>query len=283
MKTVLITGAARGIGKTTALRLAGSGWHVYAGVRSDEAGAALVSAFGSSGSGKIEPLLLDITDAAAIAELEQALPERLDAVVNNAGVAVDGPVEALTSERLREQLEVNLIGHVAVTRAVLPKIRAAGGRIVFVGSVSGLVSTPWMGAYCASKYALEGLVDALRIELRPWKIAVSLVEPTNTRTDMWGEAEQMFDDGIAAMSERERELYASHVKGMRRMLRLMAKTATPADGVAASIEKALTSRRPRARYVVGAVGKLQAHSSRFTPTRVLDLVVATGTRTPRRA
>lgn len=283
MKTVLITGAARGIGKASALRMAGAGWHVYAGVRSEQAGAELVAALGSSASGKIEPLLLDVTDAAAIERVAEHLPERLDGVVNNAGIAVDGPVEALTSERLREQLEVNLIGHVAVTRAVLPKIRAAGGRIVFVGSVSGLVSTPWMGAYCASKYAVEGLVDALRMELRPWKIGVSLVEPTNTKTDMWDEAETLFDEGIAAMSEQERTLYDGHVKGMRRVLRLMAKTASPADSVAASVEKALTVRRPRARYIVGAAGKLQAHSARFTPTRVLDLVVTTATRVPRKA
>lgn len=283
MKSVLITGAGRGIGRATTLRLAQSGWHVYAGVRDQSAGAALVAELGAADSGQIEPVLLDVTDEAAVAALADVLPERLDALVNNAGIAVDGPVEALTSERLREQLEVNLIGALAVTRAVLPRIRAGGGRIVFVGSVSGLVSTPWMGAYCASKYALEGLVDALRIELRPWKISVSLVEPTNTRTDMWGEAEQMFDDGIDAMDPRVRELYSGHVGGMRRVLRLMAKTAAPADTVASSIEKALVSRRPRARYVVGPVGKLQAHSARFTPARVLDLVVATATRTPRKA
>jgi NAD(P)-dependent dehydrogenase (short-subunit alcohol dehydrogenase family) len=283
MKTVLISGAGRGIGQVSALRMARAGWHVYAGVRKEQDGAALVAELGDDASGRIEPLLLDITDAEAVARLVDLLPAQLDAVVNNAGIAVDGPVESLTGERLREQFEVNLFGHVAVTRAVLGKIRAAGGRIVFVSSVSGIVSSPWMGAYCASKFALEGLVDALRIELRPWGIPVSLVAPTNTRTALWEESEQVFDDGYAAMTSGEQELYAGHVKGMRRVLQLMLKTSVPADRVAAVIEKALTTRRPRARYLVGFTAKLQVHSSRLTPQPILDLVLAKATGTPRRA
>jgi NAD(P)-dependent dehydrogenase (short-subunit alcohol dehydrogenase family) len=283
MKTVLITGASRGIGKVSALRMARAGWHVYAGVRKEEDGAKLVAGLEQGATGKIEPVLLDITDQSAIDALKSALPEQLDALVNNAGTAIDGPVEALTSERLREQLEVNLVGQVAVTRALLPKIRAAGGRIVFVSSVSGMVSTPWMGAYCASKFALEGLVDALRIELRPWKIPVSLVEPSNTRTDIWEDAEAVLDVGLAAMSDAERALYDGHAKGVRKTLRLMLKTAAPPENVAASIEKALTARRPRARYIVGTVAKLQAHSSRMTPTVLLDFVLAKATGTPKRA
>jgi NAD(P)-dependent dehydrogenase (short-subunit alcohol dehydrogenase family) len=283
MKTVLITGASRGIGKVTALRLARNGWHVHAGVRREEDGAALVSELGAGSAGRIEPLRLDVTSAEDVDALAGLLPERLDAVVNNAGIAVDGPVEALTSERLREQFEVNVVGPIAVTRAVLPQIRAAGGRIVFVGSVSGIVSSPWMGAYCGSKFALEALVDALRVELRPWKIPVSLVEPTNTSTDLWSNAEDVFDAGLAAMSDDERGLYDGHVSGMRRVLRLMNKTAVPAENVAASIEKALSSRSPRARYIVGAVGKLQAHSSRVSPAPVLDFVQAKATGVPRKA
>lgn len=283
MKMVLITGAGRGIGKVTALRLARSGWHVYAGVRREEDGAALVSELVADATGRIEPLRLDVTSAEDIDALAGLLPERLDAVINNAGIAVDGPVEALTSERLREQLEVNVVGPVAVTRAVLPQIRAAGGRIVFVGSVSGIVSSPWMGAYCSSKFALEALADALRVELRPWKIPVSLVEPTNTSTDLWSNAEDVFDAGLAAMSDAERGLYDGHVSGMRRVLRLMNKTAVPAENVATSIEKALNARRPRARYIVGAVGKIQAHSSRVSPASVLDFVQAKATGTPRKA
>lgn len=282
MKTVLITGAGRGIGRATSLRLARAGWQVYAGVRKPEDGAALVDELGSA-SGMIEPVELDIADDSSVAALAAKLPDALDAVVNNAGIVIDGPVESLTSERLREQFNVNVVGQVAVARAVMPKIRAAGGRIVFVSSVSGRVSTPWTGAYNSSKFAIEGMADAMRIELSPWKIPVVLVEPANTQTDMWGEAQTMFDAGVAGMSEHERELYTGHMKGMRRTLGLMQKTAKPVETVAATIEKTLTARRPKARYIVGAPAKLQAWSAHLTPTRVLDFVLARATGVPRKA
>lgn len=273
MKTVLITGAGRGIGKSASLRLAREGWHVFAGVRKLEDGNALAAELGDA-AGKIEPIQLDVTDDADIAALEAALPPTLDAVVNNAGIAIDGPVETLSNERIREQFDVNLVGPVAVTRAVLEKIRAAKGRIVFVSSVSGRISTPWTGAYNSSKFALEGMADALRLELRPWKIPVSLIEPANTDTDMWGTAQQVFDEGVAAMTDRERELYGGHMKGVRRTLGMMQKTASPIDGVASSIEHAVTARRPRARYIVGAPAKIQVVSSAMTPRPVLDFVLA---------
>jgi NAD(P)-dependent dehydrogenase (short-subunit alcohol dehydrogenase family) len=163
MSTVLLTGAARGIGRATALRLAAQGWSVYAGVRS-EAEALKREAL----TGELVPVLLDVTDSDQLAALDAGLPERLDAVVNNAGIVVDGPIEALTLEDLRRQVEVNVVGQAAVTQAVLPRIRASRGRIVFVSSLSGRVATPFMGAYSASKLALEWLADSLRIELRPW-------------------------------------------------------------------------------------------------------------------
>lgn len=283
MKTVLITGAGRGIGQAATLKLAREGWHVYAGVRKAADGEALVSELGEGATGKIEPVELDIADDASVAALAGKLPDRLDGVVNNAGIAIDGPVESLTQERMRQQFDVNVIGQAAVTRAVLPKIRAAGGRIVFVSSVSGRVSTPWTGAYNSSKFAIEGLADALRIELRPWKIPVSLVEPANTKTDMWDTAQEVFDEGVAAMTEEERQLYSGHMKGVRRTLGMMQKTAVPTDGVAGVIEKALTSSRPRARYVVGIPAKAQAWSAQFTPRPMLDFVLAKAMGIPRKA
>lgn len=283
MSSVLITGAGRGIGRATSLRLARAGWTVHAGVRKAEDGTALVAELGDGAAGKIEPVILDVTDDAAIAAVAAELPDRLDAVINNAGIVIDGPVESLTTDRLQEQFAVNVSGPVAVTRAVLPKIRAAGGRVVFVSSVSGRISTPWTGAYNSSKFALEGIADALRIELRPWKIPVSLVEPANTQTDMWGGAQEMFDAGVEGMTDEERALYGGHMKGMRRTLGIMQKTASPVDGVAKAIEHALTAKRPRARYVVGAPAKAQVISAGLTPRPVLDFVLAAATGVPRRA
>jgi NAD(P)-dependent dehydrogenase (short-subunit alcohol dehydrogenase family) len=281
MNTVLVTGAGRGIGRASSLRLAAAGWHVYAGVRKIEDGEALVAAL--DGAGEITPVLLDVTDDSSIAGLADALPASLDGVVNNAGIVIDGPVESLTSDRLRDQFNVNVVGVVAVTRAVLPKIRAGHGRIVFVSSVSGRISTPWTGAYNSSKFAVEGIADALRLELRPWKIPVSLVEPANTQTDMWGDAVTMFDDSIEAMTADERALYGGHTKGMRRTLKLMQKTASPVDGVAGAIESALTAKRPRARYVVGLPAKVQVASAAITPRPLLDFVLAKATGVPRKA
>src|SRR6476620_1492964 len=164
MPTVLVTGAGRGIGRATALRLAHAGWDVHAGVRRPEDGDALIRE--APGRGQIFPVQLDVTDPQQVAALATTLPERLDALVNNAGIVVGGPMEGVALDALRDQLEVNVVAQVAVAQAVLPALRRAQGRIVFVSSVSGRVATPMMGAYNASKYAIEAIADAMRLELR---------------------------------------------------------------------------------------------------------------------
>ena len=131
-----------------------------------------------------------------LAALDDALPQRLDAVVNNAGIVVSGPIEAVPPDELRRQLDVNVVGQVAVTQAVLPRLRASRGRVVFLSSLSGRVSTPMTGAYSASKFALEGVADALRMELRPWGVRVVLVEPAQTDTDVWREADGALEDAV---------------------------------------------------------------------------------------
>jgi NAD(P)-dependent dehydrogenase (short-subunit alcohol dehydrogenase family) len=279
VSSVLISGASRGIGRATSLRLARAGWTVYAGVRSDADGEALVAA---AGGGKIHPLPLDVTDGAQIAALDLALPERLDAVVNNAGIVVSGPLETLSAADLREQFEVNVVGAVALTNAVLPRLRESRGRIVFVSSLSGLISTPMTGAYNASKFALEAIADAWRLELRPWGVTVSLVEPAMTDTDLWRQAPETLEAEAAEMSAAHRELYAEHLEGMRKTIPRIQKMAKPVDGVAAAIEKALTAARPRARYAVGVDVKVQAALSGVTPDRVKDAAFGRLTGTPSR-
>jgi NAD(P)-dependent dehydrogenase (short-subunit alcohol dehydrogenase family) len=270
MPHVLVTGAGRGIGRATAVRLAASGWDVLAGVRKEADGAALRA----ESPDRITPVLLDVTTAADIAALDARLPATLDAVVNNAGVAIGGPIELLPIEEWRRQFEINLFGQVAVTQAVLPRLRAARGRIVFVSSVSGRVATPMTGAYNASKFALEGTADALRLELRPWGIRVSLVEPAQTDTDVWRRADTELDDTAATLSPEQRELYSQHIDGMRRVITMSQRMAASPDGVAAAVETALTSRRPRARYVVGVGPKVQAALSKVTPTPMMDATLS---------
>lgn len=278
MPTVLITGASRGIGRATALWLADRGWDVYAGVRQAQDGDALAE----GGAGRITPLQLDITDAAQVAALDDALPARLDAVVNNAGVVVAGPVEAVPVAELRRQLEVNVVGQATVTQALLPRLRASRGRVVFVSSVSGLIATPMFGPYSASKFALEAMVDALRMEVAPWGIRVVLVQPAQTDTDLWRHAEQDLDQTAATLSPAHRELYARHIAGFRKTIPRSISVAAPPDGVAAVIEQALTATRPRARYVVGRAARAQAILGRALPTPLRDVVLRLGAGVPRR-
>jgi NAD(P)-dependent dehydrogenase (short-subunit alcohol dehydrogenase family) len=274
--TVLITGASRGIGRAAALRLTRAGWDVYATVRRVEDGEALRAEAGE----RLHPVELDVASEDQIAALGPELPERLDAIVNNAGIVVSGPLESLSYEELREQFDVNVSGAVALTNLVLPKLRASRGRIVFISSLSGMVSTPMTGAYNASKFAIEAIADAWRVELRPWGIAVVLIEPAMTDTDLWRKAPETLETGVEEMSPEHRELYAGHLVGMRKAIPKIQKMAKPVEGVTAAIETALTAPKPKARYLIGNDVKLQAALSRLTPSRLMDRANALLTGTP---
>jgi NAD(P)-dependent dehydrogenase (short-subunit alcohol dehydrogenase family) len=276
--SVLVTGATRGIGRATAIRLAEHGWEVFAGVRRPQDGEGLTG----SQPGRISPVVLDITDPDQVAGLERALPGELDAVVNNAGIVVGGPLEAVPLSELRNQLEVNVVGQVAVTQALLPRLRRSRGRIVFVSSLNGKVATPLTGPYNASKFALEAVADSLRMELAPWGIRVALVEPAQTDTDLWRRADDQLESTVALLSAEHRNLYAKHIEGYRKSIPRSQRMARPAETVAETIERALTARRPRARYVVGTPARIQAVLARMTPTPVLDVMLRAGTGVPRR-
>lgn len=267
MASVLLTGAAGGIGEAIALRLANSGWTVFAGVRNQSSGNRLADQNDS-----ITPVLLDITDEDHITALADHLPDRLDAVVNNAGIGVLGPIEAIPLPDWRRQFEVNVFGQVAVTQAVLPLIRAASGRIVFISSTGGRAPVMLEGAYCASKFAVEGVADVLRGELRPWHIEVSVVEPGPTNTGPWREIQSMLDDMEQGMSSTHRDLYAQHLRGLRKLVGALQGRTVPPDVVARVVEQALTARRPRARYAGGAQARAMVTMNAMLPTRVNDAI-----------
>lgn len=267
MPTVLVTGAGRGIGRAITEHLARAGWDVIAGVRS-EADAAEVSTLQ-----RVTAVTLDVTDTAAVEALAATLPVRLDAVVNNAGIVVAGPMEAVTADGWRKQLDVNVIGQLAVTRAVLPKLRDSRGRVLFISSINGQLSFPLMGAYCASKFALEAAADALRMEVAPWGVSVVVIEPAQTSTDMWHTAPDMVVETEAAMTAAEREMYAKHIAGMKKRIPLSQRMAVPSSHVAKVVERALTVRRPRARYVVGLGPKVQVAVMTRLPARLRDRVL----------
>jgi NAD(P)-dependent dehydrogenase (short-subunit alcohol dehydrogenase family) len=269
MPSVLVTGAGRGIGKSIVEHLASRGWDVVAGVRS-ERDAGVVTALYPQ---RISSVILDVTDAGHIAKLDASLPERLDAVVNNAGIVVSGPMETVSPDDWREQLEINVIGQLAVTQAVLPRLRRSRGRVVFISSVNGRLAMSMIGAYCASKFALEAAADAMRMELRPWHIGVAIVEPAQTDTDMWLTANDMIEQTEASLTPAQRDLYAKHIAGMKKTIPLSQKLAVPAEKVSAVVEEALTARRPRARYVVGAGPKLQVALMTNLPAWARDRVL----------
>jgi NAD(P)-dependent dehydrogenase (short-subunit alcohol dehydrogenase family) len=269
MPSVLVTGAARGIGRSIVEHLASCGWDVIAGVRTD-ADASAVTALNPQ---QLSSVTLDVTNGDHIASLPDALPERLDAIVNNAGTVVSGPMETVTPDEFRKQLDINVIGQLAVTQAVLPRLRASHGRVVFISSVNGRLSMPMLGPYCASKFALEAAADAMRMELRPWRIPVVIIEPAQTDTDMWRTADTMVVEAEQALSREHRNLYARHIAGMKKMVPVSQKLAAPVETVSAVVEEALTARRPRARYVVGARNKLQVALITSMPTVLRDLVL----------
>jgi NAD(P)-dependent dehydrogenase (short-subunit alcohol dehydrogenase family) len=182
-------------------------------------------------------------------------------------------MQAVTTDDWRKQLDVNVIGQMPVTRAVLPRLRESRGRIVFISSVNGRLSMPLMGAYSASKFALEAAADALRMELRPWHIPVVIVEPAQTDTDMWRTADTMFEDTEAAMTPEHRAMYARHIAGMRKMVPIARRMAVDPAKVSTVVEKALTTRRPRTRYVVGAGPKAQVALMTNLPATVRDRVL----------
>ena len=267
-RCVLVTGASSGIGEATALRLARSGWHVLAGVRAGTDADRLRATAGD----RLEPLLIDVTDSAAIAAAAEGLGDRpLHGLVNNAGTALALPLEFLPLDQLRRQLEVNLVGHVAVTQALLPNLRSARGRIVNVGSIAGRSALPFLGAYAASKHALEAVTDALRVELRPFGITVTVVEPGTIATPIWRKGGEVFQQLAAQMPQELGELYGERMEAFREAAADAGRRAEPADEVAIVVERALTASRPKARYLVGRDARRRALLERL-PTRLRDRV-----------
>jgi len=249
---VVITGASTGIGRACALELDRRGFHVFAGVRTASAAEQLRA----EASARLTPVVIDVTEADTIAAAAKTVAEALgDAgiagLVNNAGIVVPGPMELVPIDDFRRQLDVNVVGLVAVTQAFLPLLRKARGRVVNMSSINGGLAVPYMGPYSASKFALEAITDVMRLELRTFGVDVSAIEPGAITTPIWDKslaaADQLADDlDPAALS-----LYESDLAAIRKAVDRWIRTASPVERVVKAVVHALTARRPKAHYYLG--------------------------------
>jgi NAD(P)-dependent dehydrogenase (short-subunit alcohol dehydrogenase family) len=274
-RAVVVTGASSGIGEACALRLDGLGFRVFAGVRRQQDSDALRR----KASERLAPVMLDVTDPLSAQSASDSVAAatggvKLAGLVNNAGTAVAAPIEFLPLGELRRQLEVNVVGQIAVTQAFLPLLRQGSGRIVNIGSVSGRIASPLLGAYTASKFAMEGLTDTLRRELSPWGVAVSIVEPGRIATPIWEKSLKVADELLAALPRRALELYGPAIEEVRRGALETARWGAPPEKVARAVEHALTAKRPRTRYPVGPDARVGALLVRLLPDPLLDRILS---------
>jgi len=268
--TVLITGASTGIGYACALDLDRRGYAVFAGVRSDEDAERLRSA----SAGRVEPVRIDVVDYAQVQRVAEALAERLgerglDGLVNNAGISVTGPLECLPMEAFDRQLRVNVSGQVAVTQACLPLLRRARGRIVFMSSESGRVVIPLLGAYAASKHALEAVADAFRRELAQSGVRVAIVEPGSIKTPIW-EKSTSATRALRAAAPQAEALYGEELKFVELVTKQAARFAAEPEVVTRAVHHALSSRAPKLRYLVGPEARALVLLHSVSPARAFD-------------
>ena len=268
--TVVITGASTGIGRACAVHLDALGFDVLAGVRKASDGDALQAAT----SPRLRPVSVDVTDQMSIDALAAELDGRpLAGLVNNAGIGVGGPIEFLDLDEARRCFDVNVFGLLAMTKAMVPALRAGRGRIVNMGSIGGRVSAPFLAPYSASKYAVEAITDSLRTELKPWGIQIAVIEPGSIATPIWDKAgeqtarieDELPPDGLA--------LYGTTLVALKKVVADTAARGVPPQKVAKVVAHALTARRPRTRYLVGADARAQLAVKRLLPDRASDAVM----------
>ena len=270
-KAVLVTGASTGIGYACAKTLTRAGFIVFAGVRNDRDAERLRSEHEN-----IRPITLDVAKSSDVTEAARVIHEQdvaLQGIVNNAGIALAGPLEFIPLDEFRKQFDVNVFGALAVTQACLPLLRPANGRVIFMSSVSGQLAPPFVGPYASSKFALEALADSLRMELSPWNIAVSVIEPGNVKTPIWGKGRAAKDDLFARLPREAHEYYGRMIDVLVRVTEHEERTGIEPAAVAKTVLEALTEKRPRARYPVGNPPAWQRRMAAFLPEHLRDRLI----------
>ncbi|WNV89241.1 SDR family oxidoreductase [Umezawaea sp. Da 62-37] len=273
-KLVAVTGASTGIGAATARELAHRGFHVLAGVRRDR-DADTIRAAG------VEPVILDITEpehVEALAERITADPRPLHALINNAGIQVNGPVESLPMDRWRWVFEVNLFGHVAITQALLPALLASKGRVINISSIGGKVAMATYGAYAGAKFALEAVSDSLRREVEPLGVHVIVVEPGGVRTEIANRGVATANDLAAGMTAEQEGRYGDMVRATNALMATGTEAGVSAEVAARVLAKVVTARKPRTRYAIGKPAAVITRLTRVLSDRTLDRVLAANLR-----
>ena len=273
-RLVVVTGASKGIGASVARELARRGFHVLAGVRREHDADAIRTA-------GIEPVILDITEPGQVEALAARVagdPRALHALVNNAGIQVNAPVEALPMAEWRRVFEVNLFGHIALTQALLPALLRSGGRVINISSVGGRIAMATYGAYAGAKFALEAVSDSLRREVAALGVSVVVVEPGGVRTEMAACGVATANQLAARMTPEQDERYGSLVEAINTLMASGTAGGVTADAAARVIAKAVTTRRPRTRYTIGRDAARVVRLARILPDRALDRVIAANLR-----
>ncbi len=278
---VVITGASTGIGEACALHLDGLGFKVFAGIRKKEDGCRLQE----QASPRLSPILIDVTDSDSIAAAAEIVRRAtgevgLAGLINNAGVAIGGPLEFIPLEKLRRQLEVNVVGQIAVTQAFMPMLRMGRGRVINMGSIGGRVATPFMGPYNASKFALEALTDSLRLELQQWGIEVSIIEPGVVATPIWEKSLQEGHELREMLPDAAVDLYRPMIELVLSKAEKRTTTGISPEIVAQWVYHALIANPPRTRYIIGQDALIQVAMSKVMPDRLRDKLIAQKMRIP---
>ena len=267
---IVVTGASSGMGAASAAEFARRGFHVLAGVRRDQDAQAIRDP-------RIEPVIIDITNPEHIADLAKRVDadgRRLRALVNNAGIAVNAPVEILPIDQWRHQFEVNLFGHVAVTQALMPALIQSKGRVVNITSVGGKVAMATYGAYAGAKFALEAVSDSLRREVAPFGVQVVVVQPGAVTTAMAGRGSETAHRLASNMTPDQSARYSALVQAIVAQADSFTKAGLPAVKAAKVIAEAATARRPRTRYTIGRDAAILVRLSRMLSDRMLDRILA---------
>lgn len=269
IKTIVITGSSTGIGKACALHLDKLGYKIYAGVRKQTDGDNLRE----EASEKLSPIILDVTDAESIAAtvsiIEKETGGDVFGLINNAGIGRSGVLEATPVDEIRNVLDVNVIGLMAMTKAMIPMLRESKGRIINIGSTASFLASPGASAYAASKFAVRAITDSLRLELKPFGMSVILVAPGAVESEIWEKGAEYKNEMRKSVKPEMAELYATLIKFGDKLIKEIKKI--PAEEVALSVADALTSVKPKRYYTVGKDAKAGVKAARL-PKCLLDWI-----------